>query len=84
MAHEGRLSEEVIFHIAREVGLDVDQLAEDMSSAEVVGEIEANLALAESLGVNGTPAFVIGDEIIPGAVGLAILRDLVARTRSAG
>ena len=55
MAHEGRLSEEAIFQIARELGLDVDQLAEDMASPEVIGEIEANLALAQSWASTARP-----------------------------
>ena len=82
MGHQGPLSEGAIFDIAAEVGLDVDRLRTDMDSDEVIGEIQANLQLAEAIGVRGTPAFIIGDEVIPGAVGLAILRDLVARERA--
>ena len=82
MGHQGPLSEGAIFDIAAEVGLDVDQLRTDMESEEVIGEIQTNLQLAEAIGVRGTPAFIIGDEVIPGAVGLAILRDLVARERA--
>jgi protein-disulfide isomerase len=45
--------------------------------------LKKNFALAQALGVNGTPAFVIGDELVPGAVPLARLKLVVARARQA-
>jgi protein-disulfide isomerase len=60
-------SEQVIFDIAKEVGLDIDQLKQDMKTPEINAMIDENLQLADSLGVQGTPAFFIGDEAIPGA-----------------
>ncbi|MEO3434437.1 DsbA family protein [Inquilinus sp. CAU 1745] len=82
MGHRGRLTEEVIFAVAEDVGLDVDRLREDMESEAVEAEITANLRLARQLGVNGTPAFVIGEQLIPGAVGDEVLRDLIAEERN--
>lgn len=82
MGHRGALSEQVIFDIAADIGLDVDRLRTDMESPEVAAEIAANLQLAQRLGIGGTPAFVIGDQVVPGAIGLDRMRDLVEAERA--
>jgi protein-disulfide isomerase len=48
---------------------------------QVTGEISRNLQLAQALGVRGTPAFVIGDVVAPGAIDAATLRRLIAEAR---
>lgn len=58
-SHQG-LSEEMIFSTAKQVGLNVDRLKKDMSSAAVTNQIKATFRLADDLGLNGTPAFFIG------------------------
>ena len=70
-----------ILEIARGVGLDADRLEADMGSSEITAAIERNRALARALNLGGTPAFVIGAEIIPGAVSLEALQEVIARTR---
>lgn len=82
MAHRGELSDEVIFGLAEDVGLDVGQLRKDMESEAVAREISANMELARALGVRGTPAFVIGGELIPGAVGYEALRQAIEAERA--
>ncbi len=82
MAHRGRMSEEVVFDLARQVGLDVEQLRTDMESDAVAREIAANMALAQALGIRGTPAFIVGDQVIPGAVGIDVLREVIAQARA--
>ena len=82
MGHQGPLNETVIFEIAAEVGADVEQVRADLRDPRVIGEIEANLRLADSLGIRGTPAFIVGDELIPGAAGLDTLRLLVQAERA--
>jgi len=81
MGHRGSLDEGVIFDLADEVGLDVDRLRRDMESEAVAQEITANLELARALGVRGTPAFVIGGDLIPGAVGYDALRQAIEAER---
>ena len=76
------LSQEGIRTIARSVGLDPDQLEADMAAPEVMAAIEANYALANELGIEGTPAFVIGDQLIPGAVDKARLQQLLDQARA--
>ena len=68
--------------IAKGVGLDPDRLEADMEAPEVSAVIEANYALAHELGIEGTPAFVIGDQLIPGAVEKARLEQLIDEARS--
>jgi protein-disulfide isomerase len=51
------------------------------NSPAIGKEIDNNLALARSLGISGTPSFVIGDQLISGAVGYEALRDAVAEAR---
>jgi protein-disulfide isomerase len=67
---------------AEAVGLDPDQLEADMAAPEVTGAIDANYALANELGIEGTPAFVIGGQLLPGAVEKARLEQLIQEARS--
>jgi len=61
--------------VAKEVGFDMPRLERDMGSDEVKKTIEENMKLAEALGVNGTPSYVVGEEVVIGAVGLDTLRE---------
>ncbi len=70
MQTRGGLSKEKIMAIAEQVGLDTDKLEKDMASDEINQALQNNFILGQSLGISGTPAFIIGDEIIPGAIGL--------------
>ncbi|WP_431856056.1 DsbA family protein [Azospirillum sp.] len=81
MAHRGQLDEATILKLASSVGLDTDRLKKDMESAEVQQALGANLALAEQLGIRGTPGFVVGDRIVPGAIKLDDMKKLVAEAR---
>lgn len=81
MAHRGGYDEATILELAAEIGADAAQLRTDMDSEAVGAEIAATADLAISLGIRGTPAFIIGDMVIPGAVDLDTLQDLVDRQR---
>jgi protein-disulfide isomerase len=76
------LSPDAIRRLAEEVGLDPDQLEQDMDAPEIQQAIDANYRLAQELGIEGTPAFVIGEELIPGAVDKARLEALIADARA--
>jgi protein-disulfide isomerase len=84
MRLRGEPTEAEIMRIAGELRLDADRLRRDMADPGVAQRIDANLRLAQALGVQGTPAYVVGEEIIPGAVGAEQLRAAVARARAAG
>lgn len=77
------LSADGISKIAEQVGLDPSQLTQDMESDDVSRAIEANYELASALGIEGTPAFVIGDALVPGAVDKARLAELIEEARTA-
>ncbi len=82
MSTRGRLTQPRILEIARDVGFDTERLVADMAAPEFAATIERNLALARALDINGTPTFVIGDRLIPGAVDLDTLRKLIAEARA--
>lgn len=84
MGLEGRATEASIMAAAREVGLDIDQLLADMESDAVTSHIQTSMVLAQSLGITGTPAFVIGDAVVPGAVPLSDLEIYVDEARQGG
>ena len=81
MAYRGRLSDAVVLQTAREVGLDLDKLNADMASAETQSTSQEAVVLARSLGVNGTPAFIVGEELLPGAVSLDTLVEQIEAAR---
>lgn len=82
MAARGKLNEKVVIEQARRVGLDVERLRADMDSPEIAEAINRNYELAKALEVNGTPAFVVGDTIEPGAISMDRLRELLEAERS--
>lgn len=84
MEQQGRAGEASVMAIARDLGLNVEQLIVDMQSDEVTAHIETSRALAQSLGFTGTPAFVIGDALVPGAIPLEELQNLVDQSRQEG
>jgi protein-disulfide isomerase len=67
--------------VAKDVGLDMTRLEKDMASDEVKKTIDENLKLAETLGMNGTPSYVVGSEVVVGAVGLESLEQKVNTAR---
>lgn len=56
--------------VAKEVGFDMGRLEKDMDSPEVKTTIDEDIKLADALGIDGTPSYVIGDELVVGAVGV--------------
>lgn len=66
---------------AGRAGLDWARLERDMEAQDVSLRINNNLAMAQKLRIEGTPAYVIGGSLLPGAVDLASLEDAVALAR---
>jgi protein-disulfide isomerase len=67
--------------VAKDVGFDMPRLEKDMASDEVKTTIDEDMKLADELGVNGTPSYVVGSEVIVGAVGLDELKQKIAAER---
>lgn len=82
LATKGELTKEQILQIASAVGLDTKKLVADMDNPEWLAIIERNRKIAENLDITGTPAFVVGTELVPGAMDLTALKELVARART--
>jgi protein-disulfide isomerase len=66
---------------AKEAGFDMAKLEREMASPEVKATIEENMKLAEQLGLNGTPSYVVGSDVVVGAVGLEALKGKVKAAR---
>lgn len=81
LRNTGKLTEDRIFEIARDIGLDEQKLIKDMTSPIMDRNIKINRGLADTLGINGTPGFVIGTEIIPGALPYEELVRLIEKAR---
>ncbi len=82
MSMDERAEEASVLRIAREVGLDIEQLRQDMDAPEVDEHIATSMELTRALGFSGTPSFVIGDAMIPGYVEAQVLIDEVDNTRA--
>ena len=81
MALKGQIDEAAVMKVAASVGLDTERLKRDMEAPEIGRTLKDNLALARDLHIDGTPGFVIGDQIVPGAVELDTLKDMIADAR---
>lgn len=66
---------------AKDLGFDMAKLEKDMASPEAKATIEENFKLAEEMGMNGTPSYVIGKQIVVGAVGLDGLKEKISQAR---
>jgi protein-disulfide isomerase len=73
---------EPIYQMAKDAGLDVEKMKKDMTDASVTDAIAANLKLGQDIGARGTPMFIIGDNIYPGALQYDQLKQAVADTRN--
>jgi protein-disulfide isomerase len=83
-AHEGQLTKDGVNEIAKGLGIDMAKLETDMKAQEVIDTIAANYDLAKTLQLNGTPAFVIDTNVIPGYIPLADIQGYIAEARTNG
>jgi len=81
MEFRGQITEAEVFRLAGKAGLDTARLKTDMAAPKTEQILRANLTLADTLGIQGTPGFIIGDQLVPGAVPLDTLRQLVKDAR---
>ncbi|WP_347266744.1 DsbA family protein [Paracoccus sp. (in: a-proteobacteria)] len=81
MAMRGKAAKASALRVAREMGLDMARIERDMESPEITARIETSLALADDIGLVGTPSFVAGDRAIFGYLSRADLAELVTEAR---
>ncbi|SDB60793.1 DsbA family protein [Belnapia rosea] len=77
-------AEPVLRREAERAGLDWARLRRDMDDAAIQARLNGNIRLAQALRIEGTPALVIGQALMPGAVDLATLERMVAEARRGG
>lgn len=82
LAGPGRADEDRAIKIALELGADEAELREAMQNPAIPGKIRQTYALANRLGITGTPSYVLGDEVVFGALGRDHLGQKVANIRN--
>ena len=80
----GRVGGEQAVALAKSMGLDMARLQRDLGGTDVQTTIAGNSTIAERLGMTGTPAYVVGQEVISGAVGAEPLRQAIEAARKCG
>jgi protein-disulfide isomerase len=80
----GQIDRAAALNAAASLGLDPAALQAGMNSDVVATELKANYAIAEKLGITGTPTFILGDSVIAGAVGVDALRAAIKNMRACG
>jgi protein-disulfide isomerase len=86
MERQGKATEAAAIDLARKFGMDIDRLRRDAESAEIAKQLDQTRHLADTLGVNGTPLFIIGHTGIAGAPDnlMAQIEKLVGEVRRDG
>jgi protein-disulfide isomerase len=81
MSKKPNVDEATIRELAEQAGLDPDRMKADMNSPEADAEIKHTFEIAKTLGLSGTPAFIVGNELVPGATDLETLQAMVDEAR---
>ena len=76
-----RATKAVVMKVARDLGLDIAKLEADMVSQTVDLHLEQSSMLAQNLGFTGTPAFIVGNEKVPGMISFDQISEFVAEAR---
>lgn len=84
MSAKGRVNGAKALEIAREAGADIERVKKEMEAPATRAVIEQTVALGDRLGLTGTPAFIVGDEVVFGAVGQAALKQKIEAVRKCG
>lgn len=81
MASSGRASEQTAIDLARSLGADEAALRKEMEHPDIAEQVRVTYQLAEKLNITGTPSFVIGDQVVFGAVGKDALQEKIIEAR---
>ena len=82
MTYRGQITDAVVMRMAAQAGVDIEQLKSDMESPKTMAIIQRTREAAAALEINGTPGLVVGDTVVPGAIGLNELVKLIAKERN--
>lgn len=81
LGSRGQANKAAALAVAKSIGMDMARLEKDIAGPEVRATLQESFKLAEALGMNGTPSYVIGDSVVVGAVGLEALQAKINTTR---
>lgn len=84
MGARGRVGKATALSAAKAVGADMKRLAEDMKSSTIVEGLREVNAIANTLNLTGTPSYVVGPDVVVGAVGYAKLQTRINNLRKCG
>ena len=82
MTYRGQITDAVVMRMAAQADVDIEQLKSDMESPKTMAIIQRTREAAAALEINGTPGLVVGDTVVPGAIGLDELVKLIAEERN--
>ncbi len=82
MNHNGSKEEDGLMKLATQLGMDAEKLKADANSNEIAAQLDKDTIIAGEVGVQGTPAFIIGTQFIPGYVGADGLKQIIAEERA--
>jgi protein-disulfide isomerase len=81
LGERGHANEARALAVAKDMGLDMARVRQDMKKPAVEQALRQDFALAQALGLNGTPSYVVGDQVVVGAVGLDTLKQKISKAR---
>jgi protein-disulfide isomerase len=81
MKLKGPVNEATVMKTAAEAGLNVEKLKKDMDDDRIDTVLKNNIQLAHALNISGTPGFIIGDQIAPGAMSQQALKQMIDQAR---
>lgn len=84
MSSRGSIGRAQALAVAKEVGVDMTRLTRDMDGPEVKAALAETMQIGESLGISGTPSYVVGQDVVVGAVGYEALQTRIANVRKCG
>jgi protein-disulfide isomerase len=84
MSQRGQIGRDAALEAARSVGANMEQLANDMTSDSIRLHLTETMEIAQKLDISGTPSYVLGDEVVVGAVGFDDLSARIAALRKCG
>ena len=82
MAHKGSFDQAALLDLAASAGANRDKLVSDMQDPAIQGSLRANESLAAMLGISGTPGFLFGKQLVPGALSLDDMKKMVSSARA--
>ncbi|YBV97582.1 DsbA family protein [Phyllobacteriaceae bacterium JZ32] len=83
LGQQGRATEQSAIDVAVKLGAEEAQLREKMKAPEIATAFQDNYQIANALNITGTPSYIIGEEVVPGAIGLEGLAQKIADQRDA-